>query len=288
VNANSRGIDELLAELRLAGQVPGQNLLKSIKALGAEAIPPLIAMVTDPAEYEYAEGDEANVSGWAPYAAVEMLGDMHPPEALDALLDLISWDDYDYLSGLVPRALGHFGRPAFEPLAKIVADSSRTVWTRERAMHGLKSLAENYPELRDAVVERLTAQLDTEEPGNEDPEAFYSFIVSYLVDLQAKEATASITRAFEEQRVDPMVISWSEVCEELDIPPEVAERIAETYPRAGEGLASLFPSLKELVPLLQDLPAPTAPQAIDTIPKVGRNERCPCGSGKKYKKCHGR
>lgn len=23
-------------------------------------------------------------------------------------------------------------------------------------------------------------------------------------------------------------------------------------------------------------------------PKVGRNERCPCGSGKKYKKCHGR
>jgi uncharacterized protein YecA (UPF0149 family) len=21
--------------------------------------------------------------------------------------------------------------------------------------------------------------------------------------------------------------------------------------------------------------------------KVGRNERCPCGSGKKYKKCHG-
>jgi hypothetical protein len=24
------------------------------------------------------------------------------------------------------------------------------------------------------------------------------------------------------------------------------------------------------------------------IPKVGRNEKCPCGSGKKYKKCHGR
>jgi len=23
------------------------------------------------------------------------------------------------------------------------------------------------------------------------------------------------------------------------------------------------------------------------IPKVGRNEMCPCGSGRKYKKCHG-
>jgi uncharacterized protein YecA (UPF0149 family) len=27
-------------------------------------------------------------------------------------------------------------------------------------------------------------------------------------------------------------------------------------------------------------------QAIEKN-KTGRNERCPCGSGKKYKKCHG-
>jgi uncharacterized protein len=24
-----------------------------------------------------------------------------------------------------------------------------------------------------------------------------------------------------------------------------------------------------------------------SAPKVGRNDPCPCGSGKKYKKCHG-
>jgi preprotein translocase subunit SecA len=33
------------------------------------------------------------------------------------------------------------------------------------------------------------------------------------------------------------------------------------------------------------------PQAVQTIrnfdDKVGRNDLCPCGSGKKYKKCHG-
>ncbi len=29
------------------------------------------------------------------------------------------------------------------------------------------------------------------------------------------------------------------------------------------------------------------PAAVRTGPKVGRNEPCPCGSGKKYKKCHG-
>ena len=29
------------------------------------------------------------------------------------------------------------------------------------------------------------------------------------------------------------------------------------------------------------------PQPIHGPPKVGRNETCPCGSGKKYKKCWG-
>ena len=29
-------------------------------------------------------------------------------------------------------------------------------------------------------------------------------------------------------------------------------------------------------------------QAIPVGPKVGRNEPCPCGSGKKYKQCHGK
>ena len=29
-------------------------------------------------------------------------------------------------------------------------------------------------------------------------------------------------------------------------------------------------------------------QVLDNhIKKIGRNEKCPCGSGKKYKQCHG-
>ena len=37
----------------------------------------------------------------------------------------------------------------------------------------------------------------------------------------------------------------------------------------------------------QSTAGPTAPVYRDT-PKVGRNEPCPCGSGKKFKQCHGR
>ena len=44
----------------------------------------------------------------------------------------------------------------------------------------------------------------------------------------------------------------------------------------------------------EDLLAPTADQEKQHQPhvnhgfKVGRNDPCPCGSGKKYKACHGR
>jgi preprotein translocase subunit SecA len=45
----------------------------------------------------------------------------------------------------------------------------------------------------------------------------------------------------------------------------------------------------------EDLLAPTAnaeaskqQPIVNSVPKVGRNDACPCGSGKKYKQCHGR
>jgi preprotein translocase subunit SecA len=31
-----------------------------------------------------------------------------------------------------------------------------------------------------------------------------------------------------------------------------------------------------------------SPAMADAVPRVGRNELCPCGSGKKYKQCHGK
>lgn len=35
------------------------------------------------------------------------------------------------------------------------------------------------------------------------------------------------------------------------------------------------------------LSRPAVPAAV-TVPKVGANQPCPCGSGEKYKRCHGR
>jgi preprotein translocase subunit SecA len=35
-------------------------------------------------------------------------------------------------------------------------------------------------------------------------------------------------------------------------------------------------------------PQTASPVGADNVPKVGRNDPCPCGSGKKYKQCHGK
>ena len=42
----------------------------------------------------------------------------------------------------------------------------------------------------------------------------------------------------------------------------------------------------------QQMPRPrrsrrTPQQPVRAAPKVGRNQPCPCGSGKKFKNCHG-
>jgi preprotein translocase subunit SecA len=38
---------------------------------------------------------------------------------------------------------------------------------------------------------------------------------------------------------------------------------------------------------LEPRSAPEAAPFVRAMPKVGRNEPCPCGSGRKYKHCHG-
>ena len=67
------------------------------------------------------------------------------------------------------------------------------------------------------------------------------------------------------------------------IHPEASKMPPPLVPPAGEPSQSAFAPPSSRV---QDQPAVTAPIKRDE-PKVGRNDPCPCGSGKKYKKCHG-
>jgi preprotein translocase subunit SecA len=54
------------------------------------------------------------------------------------------------------------------------------------------------------------------------------------------------------------------------------QRITETHAESGEGDGEG-----------EKRPRAKQETVVRTQPKVGRNDPCPCGSGKKYKKCHG-
>jgi preprotein translocase subunit SecA len=76
-------------------------------------------------------------------------------------------------------------------------------------------------------------------------------------------------------------------------PSTVTHTPALTYSHAeSSGMAFSQPMASEGgAPTLAPPESMSAPagktQPVRVAPHVGRNDPCPCGSGKKYKKCHG-
>ena len=79
--------------------------------------------------------------------------------------------------------------------------------------------------------------------------------------------------------------------------PEPARRVAQPV-KAGSDADDLFngprgapnpppsPMSRAPAPALNSSRGPVG-RATAAVPETGRNDPCPCGSGKKYKKCHG-
>jgi uncharacterized protein len=82
----------------------------------------------------------------------------------------------------------------------------------------------------------------------------------------------------------------------LPMDPDATAESREAFDREQEDidrevpLADLDDALDELMSCvfeIADITRPNRPVTRET-PKVGRNDPCPCGSGRKYKVCHGR
>jgi preprotein translocase subunit SecA len=69
---------------------------------------------------------------------------------------------------------------------------------------------------------------------------------------------------------------------------EEIERAAEDMENRAENIANVtYTAPTETGDVVTVVDSATA-TAADSVPRVGRNEPCPCGSGKKYKQCHGK
>ncbi len=82
----------------------------------------------------------------------------------------------------------------------------------------------------------------------------------------------------------------------LPLDPDVSDEVREELVREQEEIAQEVPladldaALEELVACVMGIADITRPNKPVTraAAKVGRNDLCPCGSGRKYKVCHGR
>ncbi|WP_423146803.1 preprotein translocase subunit SecA [Rubrolithibacter danxiaensis] len=76
------------------------------------------------------------------------------------------------------------------------------------------------------------------------------------------------------------------------IPVQQSEEVREARPQPKQDLSKLKVSKPELVGAGSEVPVEDTrelqkPQPVRVENKIGRNDPCPCGSGKKYKNCHG-
>jgi preprotein translocase subunit SecA len=76
------------------------------------------------------------------------------------------------------------------------------------------------------------------------------------------------------------------------IPSQEPEEVREARPQPRQDLSKLRVSKPELAQVASGMPMDDTREIQKTQPirvevKIGRNDPCPCGSGKKYKNCHG-
>lgn len=230
----------------------------------------LIELVLDE---ELAQADSDSNDVWVPLHAWRILGQL---QAIQAITPLVShfeqFEPDDWAFEDLPIVLAMIGEPAMPELVEYFNNKKYAEDARAMAMNALAEMVKITPALRDTVLKHFCDYM-----LNPDLSAmeFNGLLVSVLLDLEAAEHIALIRQLFAKDCVALHIIGDIE-----DVEIEFGLRTERDTPRPNYlldslGLGNLFD--KELI-------SENASYIRET-PKVGRNEPCPCGSGKKFKKC---
>jgi hypothetical protein len=197
--------------------------------------------------FEHADEEECP----APMHAAALLGELRSPRAIEPLLDLlVRIAPEDPLCDAIIMALSSIGEPALEP--------TLVRWRQVRADRDQAVLYEEVLANLGVKDERIYDILMKGFRG--DP-----LIAWYLGTYGDPRCLPDLIRAFDNS--DPMAVT----------------AIGETIEKLGGELTR--EQTAELAAAREMLTPRDPVRRVE--PKVGRNDPCPCGSGKKYKRCHG-
>ena len=269
----------------------------------AEVAPPLVALLealaADPAPAK-ADGYVLHLyamlllAAWRDTRAYRPLAELgHLDEAsIDEVFGQLVHDSYG-------RALASCCNGGIAPLTRLADDDGASLWARAAALEALTLATLAGRASRGPVVDFLAdfgareALLLKDKPDAGAELELLDLLVVCLADLGAAELLPTIREWFAAGLVDDSYVTLADV--EADIRRSPAECLASLR-EDGRGLiddvaheAALWPAFHELPPVrLPPIPLGSLREPVRRDEtKVGRNDPCPCGSGRKYKKCHG-
>lgn len=245
-------------------------------------IPELMRMMQD--SFIYDKNNEKDMRWAAPIHAWRVLAQLRAEVAIPVFLSLlyeIDDHDNDWVAEEFPQMLAMIGPASLPMTYEYLNDDTHGLYARITAANILENIGNTYPEHRVTIVDYLTQILTR---YLELDMVLNAFLISYLVDLQALESLPIIRQAFASNNVDWQVMGD---LEEVEI--ELGVRTERSTPKPNY---SVYPSSrtesseKKSNHSFYNEPYSTTDKTPYIAPiKIGRNEPCPCGSGKKYKKC---
>jgi len=232
--------------------------------------------------FEESEGED-NI--WVPLHCWRALGQFRALDALKPILNLLDElpEDDDWLSCDLPDIASHMGAAALPILAEYLNDGDKDEFNRTDVSESIARLGCDHTEAAQDCAKVLSDLLEQQDI---DTPFLNGALVSGLLDLKAADRIDTIRRAYASEAVD------SSICGDME-DVEIALGFRQTRstprkidPRIEELRASLAQAFPDSDDNLEPYVHPTSIQVVNQPgKKVGRNEPCPCGSGKKYKKC---
>ena len=177
-------------------------------------------------------------------------------------------------------------------IQSLIEDEAIDQWVRCAALSSLVTLVAAGQKSRDEIVSYF-AGLHRGKLARKWSHV-WDALVSYSSDLYPAELLGDIERAYDEGLVDPGYIGFDDVQRDLALGKDrMLTRLADNPHRrlvedtvAEMGWWACFrEDAKNRASRLN--PAVVSSPIKRATPKTGRNEPCPCASGKKYKKCCG-
>ena len=283
---------ELLELLEEQERHPDLEVIKAVLDQGQAIVPALIAILEDD---DYYGGREAVRNIWTPVHAANILCELRAVEALPALRRAMTRPNEDGMADWVSDGLVRFGPAALDTAEAILQDKGVEWYPRAMAAETLKAIAQHHPETYERVTATMRAMLPDpaidlsgyesheQVKADLDDSQIWESLVNDLCDLQDPQAYDLIASMFDRGLIWG---SWIG-----------RENFEEAYARPTARPPHIHPEVdlltmyRERQPRERSKPVvtPPPPRAQPVrVKKIGRNAPCPCGSGKKYKHCHGR